>query len=70
VTTIVNHYHLRGVICQFCVRAVTHRVEDLPGVLGVSIDLDSGGMTVASSGWVPREEVAEAVRSAGYEVDR
>ena len=67
--TVVNHYVVRGMISGNCRQAVANGIQDLPGVLSVAIDPDSHGVIVASTGWLAREEVAAAVRSAGCEVD-
>lgn len=68
--TVVNHYLVRGMTSRHSVEAVSNQLEGLPGVLSVVIDADSGGVIVASTGWIPREEVASAVRSAGFDVAR
>lgn len=67
--TVVNHYLVRGMTSGNCRRAVASGILDLPGVLRVAIDPDWRGVMVASTGWLAREEVAAAVRSAGCEVD-
>jgi copper chaperone CopZ len=67
--TVVNHYLVRGMTSGHCRQAVTNGIQELPGVLSVAIDPDLRGVIVASSGWLAREEVAGAVRSAGCEVD-
>ncbi|MBA3367568.1 MAG: heavy-metal-associated domain-containing protein [Geodermatophilaceae bacterium] len=52
--------------CQHCVNAVTEEVEAIDGVTDVRVDLDSGGLTVTSTGPLPDGVVAAAVDEAGY----
>ena len=67
--TVVNHYLVRGMISGSCRQAVVNGIQDLPGVLSVAIDPDSGGVIVASTGWLAREEVVTAVKSVGCDID-
>lgn len=57
-------YSVSGMTCQHCVDAVTTEVSALPGVSDVTVDLDSGTLTV--TGEATAEQVAEAVDEAGY----
>ena len=61
-------YTVSGMSCSHCVRSVTEEVEKVAGVTGVSVDLGSGLVTVASETGVDDRAVAEAVEEAGYEV--
>jgi copper chaperone CopZ len=61
-------YVVTGMTCQHCVHAVTEEVSSVPGVSDVSVDLDSGRLTVVSSAEVPFAAIATAVDEAGYAV--
>ena len=56
-----------GMSCGHCVKAVRDALGDVPGVQVRQVDV--GSATVAYDPSVARpEQVAEAVRDAGYEV--
>jgi copper chaperone CopZ len=61
-------YTVVGMTCGHCVTAVTEEVSGLPGVTDVSVDLDSGGLTVTGDAPVDDDAVRAAVEEAGYEV--
>jgi copper chaperone len=61
-------YTVVGMTCGHCVSAVTEEVSQVPGVTGVEVDLDSGGLTVTSAAPVADDDVRAAVEEAGYEV--
>jgi copper chaperone len=61
-------YTVVGMTCGHCVSAVTEEVTQVPGVTGVEVDLESGGLTVTSEAPVADDAVRAAVEEAGYEV--
>jgi copper chaperone len=61
-------YTVTGMTCSHCVRAVTEEVGEVAGVSEVSVDLDTGQVTVSVAGDVDDAAVREAVEEAGYEV--
>jgi copper chaperone CopZ len=61
-------YRVIGMTCQHCVHAVTAEVSAVAGVSDVTVDLDSGRLTVLSSDEVPFVAIATAVDEAGYAV--
>ena len=61
-------YTVVGMTCGHCVSAVTEEVSQVPGVIGVDVDLASGGLTVTSDAPVEETAVRAAVEEAGYEV--
>jgi len=61
-------YTVVGMTCDHCVNAVTEEVSQVPGVIGVEVDLDSGDLTVTSDAPVDETAVRAAVEEAGYEV--
>lgn len=60
-------YTVTGMTCGHCVASVQEEVADVAGVTHVEADLDSGRLIVTGFG-VEDEQVAAAVREAGYEV--
>jgi len=64
-------YAVAGMTCGHCVSAVTEEVNALPGVTNVAVDLVAGAISsvsVTSDAGLDREQVAEAVDEAGYEL--
>ena len=53
-----------GMTCDHCVRAVTTEVSKIEGISDVVVDLSQG--TLAFTGDIPREIIADAVGEAGY----
>ncbi|MEX1007742.1 MAG: heavy-metal-associated domain-containing protein [Acidimicrobiia bacterium] len=61
-------YHVSGMTCDHCVRAVSDEVGRVAGVSAVDVDLSSGEVTVISAEPVDDAAVRAAVGEAGYEV--
>lgn len=61
-------YEVNGMTCGHCVNAVTTELAKLEGVADVSIELDTGKVTVVSSGLLDADVVRAAVEEAGYEL--
>jgi len=61
-------YTVTGMTCGHCVAAVTGEVGEVAGVRDVSVDLDTGQVTVSADGDLDDAAVREAVEEAGYEV--
>ncbi len=59
-------YTVTGMTCGHCVSSVTEEVGELPGVRDVSVDLDSGRVTVTADAPVGAASVRAAVEEAGY----
>lgn len=59
-------YTVDGMTCGHCVASVTGALTELPGVSDVSIDLDTGAVTVTSDEALDTEAVRAAVDEAGY----
>jgi copper chaperone len=57
-----------GMTCSHCVAAVTEEVSRLEAVVGVTVDLVSGSVTVESNGPLDPAELVAAIDEAGYEV--
>jgi copper chaperone len=64
-------YSVAGMTCAHCTSAVTEELTKLPGVSGVTIDLNAGGTSavhVTSASALDEAAVREAVDEAGYEL--
>jgi copper chaperone len=59
-------YTVSGMTCAHCVSSVTEEVQEIPGVQNVEVVLDTGALTVTSSGPVNDDAVRAAVEEAGY----
>ena len=57
-----------GMTCSHCVAAVTEEVSKLEAVVAVTVDLDSGTVTVESDGPIDPAKLGAAIDEAGYEV--
>jgi copper chaperone len=59
---------VKGMSCGHCTAAVAQALGSLPGIKDVQVDLPSGRVTYASDRPVSQDELASAVRAAGYEL--
>jgi copper chaperone len=59
-------FHVDGMTCAHCVKAVTGELERIDGVDLVEIDLASGAVTVTSSQPLADDTVRHAIDEAGY----
>lgn len=57
-------YHVKGMTCQHCVRAVTEAIKGLPNVEDVQVDLESG--VVKIKGKPDKVAVKKAIEEEGY----
>ena len=62
-------YTVSGMTCAHCVAAVTEEVGQVAGVRDVTVDLDSGRLTLAAEPGVDDAAVRAAVEEAGYELE-
>lgn len=53
-----------GMTCGHCVRAITRAVQALDPAAQVAVDLDARSVEVQTG--LPAEQVAAAIRDAGY----
>lgn len=63
---ITTTFLVEGMTCQHCVNAITTEVEGVPHVTGVSVDLESGFVTVDSDGGLDEAAAVDAIATAGY----
>jgi copper chaperone len=59
-------YTVQGMTCGHCVASVTGALTQLPGVRDVTVDLDTGQVTVTSDEELDTPVVRDAVDGAGY----
>jgi copper chaperone len=62
-----REYLVKGMTCGHCVMSVTEEVEQVPGVSGVDVDLQSGRVVVHGAAFSD-DAIRDAVDEAGYEV--
>lgn len=65
VTTTIT---VEGMTCEHCVNAVKGEISQLPGVSDLSIELDSGLVTIKSESDLDSAALAAAVDEAGYAI--
>lgn len=61
-------YRVNGMTCGHCVNAVSGELTKLSGVTDVTVDLDTGEVTVNSDRPLDPGAVRAAVDEAGYEL--
>jgi copper chaperone len=59
---------VKGMSCGHCAEAVTKALGALPGVSRVQVDLAKGRVTFENANPIPEEELARAIKAAGYEM--
>lgn len=57
-------YHVQGMTCEHCVRAVKEAVEALPDVQTATVDLKTG--TLQIKGHAEKNEIKKAIEEEGY----
>ena len=67
-TTMKKELMIEGMMCQNCVKHVTHALEGIPGVTDVQVSLENKKATVNVPESVTDEALKAAVTEAGYEV--
>ena len=66
--TTTTSYRVAGLTCGHCVSSVTAELSKLEAVTDVTVDLDSGEVTVTSNAPLDDQAVHAAVDEAGYEM--
>ena len=59
-------FHVTGMTCSHCERAVSEEISRVGGVASVRVDLGTGQVTVEATAPVRRDQIADAVDEAGY----
>lgn len=57
-----------GMTCGHCVASVTEEIQEIAGVSDVTVDLETGALTVTSEQPVDDAAVQAAVEEAGYQL--
>ncbi|MFA5564999.1 MAG: cation transporter [Acidimicrobiia bacterium] len=65
VTTTIT---VEGMTCEHCVNAVRTEISQLPGVADLSVELDSGLVTIESESELDSAALEAAVDEAGYAI--
>ncbi len=65
---VTETFHVTGMTCAHCVRAVTAELMDVPGVCEVSVDISTGHVTVGSARPLAETDVRAAIDEAGYQL--
>ena len=64
----IRLYRVTGMSCNHCASAVEREIGAIQGVTGVTVDLPTGDVVVASDRPIPKEELTAAIDEAGYEL--
>jgi copper chaperone len=62
-----RNYSVSGMSCGHCETSVREEVGEITGVEEISVDLESGVLTISGAGFSD-DAVRSAVADAGYEV--
>jgi copper chaperone CopZ len=60
-------YTVQGMTCNHCVLSVREEVAEVPGVVEVEVELETGRLTVAGAA-LDDASIRAAVAEAGYQV--
>jgi copper chaperone len=60
--------NVTGMTCGHCAMSVREEVENIPGVIGVDVDVDSGKVTIDSEAPIQADAIQGAVQEAGYQL--
>ena len=63
-----SRFRVTGMTCDHCAMAVTRELSALPGVHTVRVTLATGDVSVTHDAPLDRDQVAEAVDEAGYQL--
>jgi copper chaperone CopZ len=63
---IEHGYIVSGMSCGHCAQSVTEELTAVPGVSDVSVDVETGRVTVKSAEALAEDAVRAAVEEAGY----
>ncbi|MEP9394574.1 heavy-metal-associated domain-containing protein [Gordonia sp. VNK1] len=61
-------YTVTGMTCGHCAASVREELEEIAGVTGVEVTVDSGTVEVTSEAPLDRADVERAVTEAGYQL--
>lgn len=61
-------YTVTGMTCAHCVASVSEEVNEISGVEGVEVVLETGSLTVTSADPLDDASIRAAVEDAGYQL--
>jgi copper chaperone len=61
-------YTVTGMSCGHCAQSVTEELTAIPGVSGVTVEVETGEVVVTSESPLSEADVRAAVEEAGYEL--
>ena len=64
----IRIHPVTGMNCNHCASAVEREIRAIDGVTGVTVDLPTGEVVVASGRPITDEELAAAINEAGYDL--
>ena len=64
----IRIHPVTGMNCNHCASAVEREIRAIDGVTGVTVDLPTGEVVVASGRPITDEELAAAIDEAGYDL--
>ncbi|MFI5593227.1 heavy-metal-associated domain-containing protein [Amycolatopsis sp. NPDC051758] len=67
---IQTQYQVTGMTCGHCASSVREELGELPGVRQIDVDVPTGAVQVGSDTALDPAQVAEAIRTAGYQLVR
>lgn len=59
---------IEGMMCQNCVKHVTHALERIEGVTDIQVSLENKNASATITKAVSDEELKAVIKEAGYEV--
>lgn len=67
-TSMKKELSIEGMMCQNCVKHVTHALESIPGAAGIQVSLEDKKATVNVPENISDDTLKSAISEAGYEV--
>lgn len=61
-------FEVKDMTCSHCVESVTNELKKIKGVSDVSVELESGKVSISSDVQLDRQKVQAAIEEAGYEL--
>ena len=58
-------YTIEGMTCQSCVKTITEKISEIPGVSSAQVDLDAKKATISADRKIERREVAQIEKLRG-----
>lgn len=65
---LTHSFHVDGMSCQHCVKAIEDALAAMAGVQEVEVDLQAGKVSVNAEHDLCPDKIADVIEEAGYEV--